>query len=81
MNDKEHRHIIHTDNATHLPISDRNIQYANTKEKQDKIGAENWLVETPCTIHDERKKKKEPQKPDQYEAQDIQACDSNCSSK
>ena len=39
MNNKEHRHIIHTDNATHLPISDWNIQYANTKEKQDKIGA------------------------------------------
>ena len=39
MNNKEHRHIIHTDNTTHLPISDWNIQYANTKEKQDKIGA------------------------------------------
>ena len=39
MNNKEHRHILHTDISTHMPISDWNIQYTNTKDKQDKIGA------------------------------------------
>lgn len=63
MNNKEYRHIIHTDTTTHMPVSNWNIQYANTKGKQDEIGAENWLAETPCAIHDERKQKKEPQKP------------------
>lgn len=39
MNNKEYRHIIHTDTATHMPVSNWNIQYANTKGKQDEIGA------------------------------------------
>lgn len=78
MNNKEYRHIIHTDTQHTCPSATGTYSMPIQKENRRNRALELASGDSMCHSWWKRKQKKEPQKPDQYKSQeDIQACNSN----